>query len=61
MILENKKPHISLEKRGVLAVSHRNLTEGYRLFLGSFFIVKLESLFQNLADNLKTWLASIKR
>jgi hypothetical protein len=37
---------------GFLAVSHRNLTEGYRLFLGSIFIVKLESLFKNLTDSL---------
>jgi len=52
-IREIKNP-TSLSRNGVLGGSHSNLTEGYRLFLGSIFIVKLESLYKVLADWLKS-------
>jgi hypothetical protein len=51
--LKQKTPPLFRET-GFLAVSHNNLTERYRLFLGSFFIVKLESLYNVLADWLKS-------
>jgi hypothetical protein len=50
-ILENKEPHLSFEKRGFWRSAIATSLKVIDYFLDSS-IVKLESLFQNLADRL---------